>query len=247
MPRGLSLTPMKTVRLEQPELPARHSDGAAKTTPMRTPKGKRTRSRILKAAAKVFGSRGYYAASIVDITRQAKVAQGTFYLYFPSKLDVFVELFDYLGRELHAAMHQATSVQPDRMGKERAGLGAYLEYLAKNPELFRVAREAEFVVPEKWYAWYDDFILPYVKGLETAIAKGEIRRLNPRLIALALIGIGDFVGAQLVLRRKLRSVPKGAIDDLVDFIGTGLVGQPVKSPALARTSKTKRPPTPRSR
>ena len=65
-----------------------------------TARGQRTRQRILDAAETVFGERGYEAASIVDITRAAGVAQGTFYLYFNSKKAVFAELVGELGATL---------------------------------------------------------------------------------------------------------------------------------------------------
>ena len=54
--------------------------------------GGRTRGRLLEAAEHVFGELGFYDASIVKITEEAGVAQGTFYLYFASKKDIFDEL-----------------------------------------------------------------------------------------------------------------------------------------------------------
>lgn len=190
----------------------------------RTARGERTRKSILRAAEHVFGQSGYYAASIADITRRAKVAQGTFYLYFPSKLAVFVELFDQLGHEMRMKMHEATAIDSDRLGKERGGLAAFLDYVAEHPQLYRIAREAEFVVPETWYKWYDRIIEPYESGLREAMVKKEIRPLDPTLTAYALIGLGDFVGVQLVLRRGLRKVPDSVLDAVVGFIANGLLG-----------------------
>lgn len=50
-----------------------------------TPKGLETREKLLRAAEEVFGQKGYYETSIVNISQEANVAQGTFYNYFPSK------------------------------------------------------------------------------------------------------------------------------------------------------------------
>ena len=55
-------------------------------------KGRETRRRLLDAAERVFGELGFYDASIVKITEAAGVAQGTFYLYFASKQEIFEEL-----------------------------------------------------------------------------------------------------------------------------------------------------------
>src|SRR6266568_5140068 len=48
-----------------------------------------TRAKILDAAEEVFGQRGYHGASVVEITKKAGVGLGTFYLYFPSKIDIY--------------------------------------------------------------------------------------------------------------------------------------------------------------
>ena len=47
---------------------------------------------LLAAAAAVFAEHGYHAATVAEITRRAKVATGTFYLYFPSKEHCFGQL-----------------------------------------------------------------------------------------------------------------------------------------------------------
>jgi AcrR family transcriptional regulator len=52
-------------------------------------KGARTRRRLLDAAERVFAELGYHDASIVKITEAAGVAQGTFYLYFTGKQEIF--------------------------------------------------------------------------------------------------------------------------------------------------------------
>jgi AcrR family transcriptional regulator len=52
------------------------------------------KSEILTAATKVFAEKGYRGASVSDINDAAGIARGTFYLYFESKKDVFVELIE---------------------------------------------------------------------------------------------------------------------------------------------------------
>ena len=52
------------------------------------------RRRILQAAVKVFARRGYFGARVSEIARKAGVADGTIYLYFRSKEDILVSLFD---------------------------------------------------------------------------------------------------------------------------------------------------------
>src|ERR1700752_90645 len=59
---------------------------------------------LLRAARDVFATKGYHEAKIDDIVARAKVAKGTFYLYFPDKRSVFSELVDGLFARLGAAI-----------------------------------------------------------------------------------------------------------------------------------------------
>jgi AcrR family transcriptional regulator len=59
---------------------------------------------LLHAARDVFATKGYHAAKVDDIVARAGVAKGTFYLYFPDKRSVFVELVDGLFARLGAAI-----------------------------------------------------------------------------------------------------------------------------------------------
>lgn len=72
-----------------------------------TARGQATRRRLLDAAQAVFGARGFERASIVDVTRAAGVAQGTFYVYFPDKQAIFRELVTELGHDLRRHIAEA--------------------------------------------------------------------------------------------------------------------------------------------
>lgn len=58
-----------------------------------TPKGLRTRQRILEGARRAFEVKGNYVETrIADITKEARVAYGSLYTYFESKETLFREL-----------------------------------------------------------------------------------------------------------------------------------------------------------
>jgi len=50
--------------------------------------------KILNAAIKVFGKKGFFNARISDIAKEADVADGTIYLYFNNKYDILLTLFE---------------------------------------------------------------------------------------------------------------------------------------------------------
>jgi len=68
-----------------------------------------TRGRLMRAAVEVLEDGGYAAASVAAIAERADVATGTLYRHFPSKADLFVELFRSIGESELAAMADAAA------------------------------------------------------------------------------------------------------------------------------------------
>src|SRR4026208_2501962 len=52
------------------------------------------RDLILKAATKAFAQTGFFQSQVADVARVAGVAAGTVYLYFRSKDDLLVSIFE---------------------------------------------------------------------------------------------------------------------------------------------------------
>lgn len=71
------------------------------------PRREDTRTRLLRAGGEVLEGGGYAAASVAAIAERAGVATGTLYRHFPSKAELFVELFRAIGEAELAAMHEA--------------------------------------------------------------------------------------------------------------------------------------------
>ncbi|MBK1783500.1 TetR/AcrR family transcriptional regulator [Prauserella cavernicola] len=60
----------------------------------RTTRGRKTRERLLSAARTMFESKGFLDTRVSDICDEAGLAHGTFYIYFPTKEDIFYTLVD---------------------------------------------------------------------------------------------------------------------------------------------------------
>ena len=80
-------------------------------------RGQDTRTRLLRAGVEVLEAGGYAAASVAAIAERAGVATGTLYRHFPSKADLFVELFRAIGDAELAAMQEAALSQAQRRGR----------------------------------------------------------------------------------------------------------------------------------
>lgn len=164
-----------------------------------TARGERTRAKLLAAAEKVFAAHGYAEASITRITDEAGVGQGTFYLYFASKLEIFEELVDDLNRRVRHAMSEAGEGAENRLDAERAGFRAFFRFTAEHPALYRVVREAELVSPRALRRHYTRIVEGYITALTGARAAGEVGDIDPTVAAWALMGIGEMIGMRWVL------------------------------------------------
>ena len=51
-------------------------------------------TKIISAAIKVFAKKGFFTARISDIAKEAKVADGTIYIYFNNKYDILLSIFE---------------------------------------------------------------------------------------------------------------------------------------------------------
>jgi AcrR family transcriptional regulator len=136
------------------------------------------REAIFTAAARVVGEVGYAEASVGRITAAAGIAQGTFYLYFPTRQSLFDELLPHARRELLALVRERVAGAPDFLELEERGMAAFLEYVRRNPGFLRILNEAEAVAPGAYRAHYDDVAERFRRELHEAVAAGQIRPLD---------------------------------------------------------------------
>ncbi|MBL8955533.1 MAG: TetR/AcrR family transcriptional regulator [Myxococcaceae bacterium] len=189
-----------------------------------TKRGQRTRQALLEAAESVFGEMTFEQASIAEITRRAKVALGTFYVYFPHKQAIFVELVDDLSARLKKTLAAAVKGETTRLGRERAGFRAFFEFAAKHRNLYRVVRQAEFVDEPAYHRYYRTLGNAYAKGLSAAMAKGEIGRFEPEILAFALMGIADMIGMRFVLWESPTAI-EPIVDEVLELVQHGLLSK----------------------
>jgi AcrR family transcriptional regulator len=191
-------------------------------------KGTRTRRRLLEAAEQVFADLGYHDASIVKITEAAGVSQGTFYLYFAGKQEIFDVLVEDLNTRLRHAMSEASAKGGTRMETERLGFEAFFRFTAEHPALYRVIRQAEFVSPRMLRLHYERLAEGYVTGLRQASDQAEIAIGDPVVTAWALMAVGEMIGMRWILWGDTRQVPPEVLRETMAIVAK-VLGVPVLS------------------
>src|SRR6187455_1948497 len=90
------------------------------------------RDAILRAAIDVFADRGFFNAQVADVARAAGVAAGTVYLYFRSKDDLLVSIFERSMRDALAEVRSADATPGDPSDRLRRFARLHLGRLGRD-------------------------------------------------------------------------------------------------------------------
>ena len=194
-----------------------------------TARGEATRQKLLAAAEDAFGNTGFFRASISDITRAAGVAQGTFYLYFRNKEDVLAELVRHMGRELRRMLAHSIPPGLSRLDAEREGMAAFIRFVGKRRNLYRVVQESLFVDEQIYKDYYMDFARGYISALEKSVEKYEIRDGDLDVWVWVLMGTAHFLGLRYGLWLN-EGLNEAELDAVMDFIRNGIAIRTSETP-----------------
>ena len=164
------------------------------------------RERILAAAELIFARHGFFAARVSEIAREAGVADGTIYLYFKSKDDLLISLFESRMKQVNEALRAAIADRPP-VEQLRAFIRAYLQLVSDEPAAAEVLT-IELRQSSKFMKEYDNpefaAFLRMLGGIVAdGQARGELDRAIPSHIAARMIfGILDELALAWVLARQ---------------------------------------------
>ncbi len=168
----------------------------------KTQRGIDTKERIIRAAANVFYQKGYYGGSISDIANEAGVANGTFYIYFDSKLDLYKYLLSEYGKRIRANSSIAIQNAANRKEAERLGIKSFFEYVLKDQSIFNIIWESLYIDKNLFDEFYSTFAESYAQQLKKAQKKGEVSNIDPKVLSYVLIGITNFVALNSIVLKQ---------------------------------------------
>ncbi|HET9623633.1 MAG TPA: TetR/AcrR family transcriptional regulator [Kofleriaceae bacterium] len=180
------------------------------------------RERILAAAERTFARHGFFAARVSEIAKDAGVADGTIYLYFKSKDDLLISLFEHRMKQVNATLLAAIADRPPA-DQLRAFIQAYLQLVSDAPATVEVLT-IELRQSSKFMKEYDNpEFASFLRLLGGIIADGQARgELDP--------AIPGHIAARMIF---------GILDELA--LAWVLAQQPVKAPAISGLHSGTRP------
>jgi AcrR family transcriptional regulator len=179
------------------------------------------RERIVTAARELIAEGGYVAAQVAPVAARAGVAVGTVYRYFPSKSDLFAQVFREASQREVDAMHAAVSADPGAPTADRVAAG--VEEFARRAIRGRrlawalIAEPVDPAVEAERLEFRRAYRDVLASVLTEGIAQGELPAQDPEATASALVGaIGEALVGPLSPASN-GGDPEAAIASLVSF------------------------------
>jgi len=185
-----------------------------------SPKGDK-RERILSSAMRVFASKGFYQSKVSDIAADAGVADGTIYLYFKSKDDLLISLFETQMERVNLELRRAIEGTDDAAEKLRRFTRAYMNLVSQN----RHAAEVITIELRQSAKFMKDYANPrfaeFLKILAGVIDEGQKQGglrsdVPPHVAARGLFGLLD----ELALMWVTSKGDKLDIRKVAEWVGT---------------------------
>jgi AcrR family transcriptional regulator len=186
---------------------------------------------ILDAALAEFTERGFDAARMEDVARRAGLSKAGVYLYFPSKDALLKALIEAkvapLAQQVEAI---ARAGEADPLAALRI-LAAAAAVRVADPKLFAVPRlviglSGRFPEIADYYRTH---VVEIARGalehlIEAAMAKGALRRVDPRAVARAFIGplFFEAMWTHVLRGESALAAPEKLIDSHLDILLNGL-------------------------
>lgn len=194
------------------------------------------RAQVLRHAKRIFARKGYHRTNVADIIARARIARGTFYLYFQNKKDLFEELLEQVVGELTTRIHRLRPDEPDPVNQLRANLIRVLDYVLAERELTDIllnhSTGFDRELDEKIQNFYDRIAAMIQRSLDLGIEMNLVRTADTRAVSYAILGgIKEVIG---MLSRSNSPDIEALVEEILQF---GLSG--VARPELLQYVRTR--------
>jgi AcrR family transcriptional regulator len=176
-----------------------------------------SRAGLVEAARQCFAEQGYEATTVAGILERAGMARGALYHYFPDgKRELFGAVFDVVDDAFHRRRDALLSLESP-LARIRAGIHQFLDLCTDDDFSRIILVDAPKVVPGQGGLGSSYRLLR--EQLAAAVEAGEVRPLDPEVMAIALYGAarraGEYV-TEAADRAHAASEAGRSIDLLLD-------------------------------
>lgn len=185
------------------------------------------RKLILEAAVKVFARSGFSAATVNEVAKEAGIANGTVYLYFSTKTELFIQTIKDVIKSKLQEIRARVVDDTDPVSRIKRFIDLHTELITQNRDVARVMviewrKSEDFCLQNPDYNPLNEY-MDYLSSLcSDAIATGALRKVNPLTLSYMILGTMDVVLTQW-LTGKVELDLQAITDEVYDILGHGLL------------------------
>jgi AcrR family transcriptional regulator len=196
---------------------------SSQSAPLRPPPGRQLlsrdfiaqhqRARIIAALAREVSAKGYRAVTVADIVRSAGIARNTFYENFSSKESCFLAAQRFAMSEALDRVVGAAGDLDSWPKQVEAGLRAFLQYVASEPDLARTCMVEALSAGPDALACYEESVQVFISLFQIGRNVSPKGKELPATLEEAIVG-----GVFWLIYQRLIDGEEDKIEDLLPEI-----------------------------
>lgn len=168
------------------------------------------RARIINALALEVSEKGYRKVTVADIVKRAGIARNTFYENFGSKEDSFLAAQQFaMSAALNRVVEAAGEID-DWSYRVKAGLAAFLRFVAEEPALARTCMVEALAAAPTSVRYYEESLQAFISLFRLGRDVSPHGQELPETLEEALIG-----GVFWILYQRLLDAEADGIEELL--------------------------------
>jgi AcrR family transcriptional regulator len=207
---------------------------------------------IEKASKEIFLEKGYTSASVDEIARVAGVTKRTLYSYYPSKLALFVHVFDEYLQELAARVTEAASGDAPIRERLIKTLNALFDFTRENEKFMWLywmldSGEADGILPKELLdhvkGWTDSMFRATIKMVMAGQKEGIIRDIDPKLLVhmMSALNKGIIVHTNKERRFEIEDIDARSLQALsIELLNGGVFDDRKSTGKASKSPKAKK-------
>ncbi len=177
---------------------------------------KNSRDKILEAAKQAFSEKGFDGVSMEEIAQRAGIRKALIYYYFPSKEDLFEEVWNSALEELENHIFREIEGENYYVRKIKRFLRAYIDFVTSRKDISKVIQKEKASILDEENSdglklrlkeRYESFVEKVVKLIEEGKASQVIHPdVDPKAAAQMIADVVSGSGANPEMMNNLQMI-----------------------------------------
>jgi TetR/AcrR family transcriptional regulator, fatty acid metabolism regulator protein len=164
---------------------------AYRTSPKMVERKEARRLKLLTAAIRLFGRKGYHATTVPMIVAAAHSSIGSFYSYFKNKEDIYAAVLESIGESISRALNEAIAAAgPEVLRQMRTAVETLVQFLSGHPEEARILIIETSGLGKQLEAVRRNLVLSHTRSVEHALTaiRAQLPAMDVAVAASCWVG-----------------------------------------------------------